>query len=44
MLRNGPTASSIDLSDPGIISFKKKKMSGNREKITVIRHEPNERM
>ena len=43
MLRNGPTASSIDLSDPGIISFKKKKMSGNREKITVIRHEPNEK-
>ena len=27
----------IDLSDPGIISFKKKKMSGDREKITIVR-------
>jgi hypothetical protein len=29
----------IDLSDPGIISYKKKKISGGREKITVIRQE-----
>ena len=29
----------IDLSDPGVISFKKKKMSGGREKITIIRNE-----
>ncbi|NCB06661.1 MAG: hypothetical protein EOM73_00685 [Bacteroidia bacterium] len=43
MLRNGPNANVIDLSDPGIISFKKKKMSGKREKITVIRHEPDEK-
>lgn len=27
----------IDLSDQGVISFKKKKMSGGREKITIIR-------
>ena len=27
----------IDLADPGIISYKKKKMSGDREKITIIR-------
>jgi len=32
----------IDLSDPGILSFKKKKMSGGREKITVIRKEVQE--
>ena len=32
----------IDLSDPGIISFKKKKMSGGREKITIIRNEVKE--
>lgn len=43
MLRNGANANVIDLSDPGIISFKKKKMSGKREKITVIRHEPDEK-
>jgi hypothetical protein len=30
----------IDLSDPGVISFKKKKMSGDREKITIIRKKP----
>jgi hypothetical protein len=29
----------IDLSDPGIISFEKKKLSGGREKITIIRNE-----
>jgi len=33
----------IDLSDPGIISYKKKKMSGGREKITIIRNEPSEK-
>jgi hypothetical protein len=33
----------IDLGDPGIISYKKKKMSGGREKITIIRNEPNEK-
>lgn len=27
----------IDLSDPDIISFKKKEMSGDREKITIVR-------
>lgn len=31
----------IDLSDPGIISFKKKKMSGDREKITIVREKPD---
>lgn len=31
----------IDLADPGIISFKKKKLSGGREKITVIRNQPS---
>jgi hypothetical protein len=29
----------IDLSDPGIVSYRKKKISGGREKITVIRQE-----
>jgi hypothetical protein len=33
----------IDLGDPGIISYKKKKMSGGREKITIIRNEPSEK-
>ena len=33
----------IDLSDPGIISFKKKKMSGDREKITIVRKKPDNR-
>ena len=32
----------IDLSDPGIISFKKKKLSGGREKIEIIRNEVND--
>jgi sRNA-binding carbon storage regulator CsrA len=32
----------IDLGDPGIISYKKKKMSGGREKIVIIRKEPSE--
>ncbi len=30
----------INLADPGIISYKKKKLSGGREKITIIRKEP----
>jgi hypothetical protein len=34
MQRSGKT---IDLNDPNIISYKKKKMSGNREKIEIIR-------
>jgi hypothetical protein len=29
----------INLADPGIISYKKKKLSGGREKITIIRNE-----
>lgn len=32
----------IDLSDPGIISYKKKKLKGGREKIILIRNEMNE--
>jgi hypothetical protein len=32
----------INLADPGIISYKKKKMSGGREKITIIRNEVKE--
>ena len=32
----------IDLSDPGIISYEKKKLSGGREKITIIRNEIKE--
>jgi hypothetical protein len=32
----------IDLGDPGIISYKKKKLRGGREKITIIRNEPTE--
>jgi hypothetical protein len=32
----------IDLTDPGIISFEKKKLSGGREKITIIRNEVKE--
>jgi hypothetical protein len=32
----------IDLSDPGIISFNKKKLSGGREKIEIIRNEVND--
>lgn len=32
----------IDLGDPGIISFQKKKLSGDREKITIIRHQAPE--
>jgi hypothetical protein len=33
----------IDLSSSGIISYKKKKLSGGREKITIIRNEPSEK-
>lgn len=33
----------IDLGDPGIISYKKKKLSGGREKITIVRNEPSEK-
>lgn len=33
----------IDLADPGVISFKKKKLSGGREKITIIRNEVTEK-
>ena len=33
----------IDLSDPGIISYKRKDKSGGREKITIIREKPEER-
>ena len=36
------TKHSINLDDPGIISYKKKKLSGGREKITVIRKEVKE--
>lgn len=33
----------IDLADPGIISFKKKKLRNGQEKITIIRKEAPER-
>jgi len=33
---------SINLADPGILSYKKKKLSGGREKITIIRKEVTE--
>jgi hypothetical protein len=33
------SAQVIDLSDPGVISFRKKKLRNGREKITVIRKE-----
>ena len=33
---------SIDLNDPNIISYKKKKISGDREKIEIIRKRTNE--
>lgn len=32
----------IDLSDPGIISFKKKEMRDGREKITIVREKSND--
>lgn len=37
-----PGGNLIDLGGPEIISYKKKKMSGGREKITIIRNEPSE--
>lgn len=40
VFRRGPNV--IDLTDPGIISYKKKKMSNGREKITIIRKEVTE--
>ncbi len=42
MFRSQQSPNVIDLADPGVISFKKKKMSGGREKITVIRQEVKE--
>jgi hypothetical protein len=39
MIFRGKKENVIDLSDPGVISFKKKKLSGGREKITIIRKE-----
>lgn len=39
----GNSENIIDLSDPGIISYKKKKMKDGREKITIIRNEPDEK-
>lgn len=39
MIFRGKKGNVIDLSDPGIISYKKKKLSGGREKITIIRNE-----
>ena len=38
-ITKGKKGNVIDLSDAGIISYKKKKLSGNREKITIIRNE-----
>ena len=32
---------SINLNDPGIISYKKKKLSGGREKIIIVRKKDN---
>jgi len=40
--RRLPGRNVIDLSDPGIISYEKKKLSGGREKITIIRNEVKE--
>ncbi len=40
--RSQQSSNIIDLAAPGVISFKKKKMSGGREKITVIRQEVKE--
>lgn len=40
-IEKGDLDNVIDLSDPGIISYKKKKMSKGREKITIIRNEPD---
>lgn len=40
VMRKKTESNVIDLSDPGIISYKKKKLSGGREKITIVREEP----
>lgn len=42
-LENRNDENSIDLSDPGIISYKRKKLKDGREKITIIRNEPAEK-
>jgi len=39
MIKKKSAGNVIDLSDPGIISYKKKKMSDGREKIEIIRKE-----
>jgi hypothetical protein len=41
-IKTAPGRNVIDLSDPGIISYEKKKLSGGREKIEIIRHEVDE--
>ena len=33
----------IDLNDPDIISFERKELSGDREKIEIIRKKPKEK-
>ncbi|HAH23314.1 MAG TPA: hypothetical protein DCL77_06090 [Prolixibacteraceae bacterium] len=42
MMRDMHSRGMIDLNDPNIISFKKKKMSGDREKIEIIRNKSKE--
>lgn len=42
-LQRNLRGNAIDLNDPGIISYKKKKLRGGREKITIIRNEPSEK-
>ncbi|MBW8332199.1 MAG: hypothetical protein K0M40_09280 [Prolixibacteraceae bacterium] len=42
MMRGGNSGRVIDLNDPNIISFKKKNLSGNREKIEIIREKSQE--
>jgi hypothetical protein len=42
IMRHLPGRNVIDLGDPGIISYQKKRLSGGREKITIIRNEVNE--
>jgi len=46
LMRHNNAEGIIDLNDPNIISFKKKKMSGDREKIEIIRKKskPSENM
>lgn len=38
-MKDKKQSNKIDLSDPGIISYEKKKLSGGREKIVIIRNE-----